>query len=202
MNIHKIVVGQMAENCYIVTDSDEVIIIDPGDDAEHISDVLARLNVIPSIIIATHGHFDHIMAAFALQMAYKIPFVMHGADAFLVRNMAMSAKHFLGLTTVDPPPNINKYIQDGDTIASLTVLHTPGHTPGSVSLVGDGVIFTGDTIFADGAVGRTDFSYSSAADLKTSIQKILQLPKNTIMYPGHGEETRVQYAYDAQTRSY
>jgi hydroxyacylglutathione hydrolase len=201
MKIHKIVVGQMASNCYIVTSSNDSIIIDPGDDAEYITDTLIRLQVVPTIIVATHGHFDHIMASFALQVAYKIPFLIHESDAFLLNNMQSSAKHFLGISAVDPPPKINKFIRDGDIIAGLTVMHTPGHTPGGISLVGEDCIFTGDTLFAGGGIGRTDFSYSSAGALETSIQKILQLPKNTRIYPGHGDETRVQYAYDLETHS-
>jgi hydroxyacylglutathione hydrolase len=199
MNIHKLVVGQMASNCYIVSDSNQTIIIDPGDDAEHISDVLVRLRLTPNFIVATHGHFDHIMAAFALQVTYNIPLNMHKSDAFLLEYMQSSAKHYLGLPSVDPPPKINKFVNEGDTIAGLTILHTPGHTPGCISLVGDGVIFTGDTIFAHGGIGRTDFSYSNSQDLQASVKKILRLPASTIIYPGHGEETRVQYEYDAQT---
>lgn len=193
MRTETIIVGQMATNCYICSDTkrSEGIIIDPGDEAEHISDVLSRLNVIPKLIVATHGHFDHIMAAFALQLAYNIPFMMHEADAFLLQNMRVSAKHFLGLSTVDPPPKINKFLRDGDTIENLTVIHTPGHTPGSISLVGDGVIFAGDTICADGGVGRTDHEYSDSVALSRSVRTILSLPPDTMLLSGHGEASSV-----------
>ena len=194
MTIETIVVGQMAANCYIVAGRGEAMIIDPGDDAEHISDVLTRLNVIPKIIVATHGHFDHIMAAFALQMAYNIPFIMHEADAFLLQNMRSGAKHFLGLSAVDPPPKINKFIRDKDTIANLTVMHTPGHTPGSICLYSqkNNVLFTGDTIFAVGTVGRTDHEYSDRAALSRSIKTILSFPSHTMILSGHGGASSVK----------
>lgn len=174
-------VGQMAANCYIVGN----VIIDPGDDAEYI---MSHCREHPTLIIATHGHFDHIMAAFAIQKTYNIPVYLHANDIFLVKRMRESAKHFLGITT-DPPPDITP--MTSDVYAGFRVFHTPGHTPGSICLVGEGMIFTGDTIFADGAVGRTDHSYSSPDDLHTSITTILELPADTIIYPGHGEPSTV-----------
>ncbi len=178
MNIDTLVVGQMATNCYIV----DGIIIDPGDDAEYI---MSHCKIPPTMIVATHGHFDHIMAAYALQLAYNIPFYIHESDVFLLSRMQSSARHFLGVKDVDPPPVPSK-IQD------LPFIHTPGHTPGSICLpIGD-VLFTGDTIFAGGAVGRTDHEYSDKVALSHSIQTILSLPPETKLFPGHGSETTVQ----------
>jgi hydroxyacylglutathione hydrolase len=187
MTIETLVVGQMATNCYIVDN----IIIDPGDDAEYI---ISHLKTKPILIVATHGHFDHIMAARALQLAYAIPFVMHQGDVFLVTSMRSSAKHFLGLSTVDPPPAVNKMIRDKDKIAGFTVIHTPGHTPGGVCLYSpkNNVIFTGDTIFADGAVGRTDHIYSDKTALSRSIQTIVSLPPKTILLSGHGGKSSIE----------
>ncbi len=179
MRIETLVVGQMATNCYIV----DGIIIDPGDDAEYI---MGHLQTKPIMIVATHGHFDHIMASYALQLAYNIPFVIHEKDAFLVKTMQSSAKHFLHIVT-DPPPKITSYITEEDKIGDFTVMHAPGHTPGSVCLVGDGVVFTGDTIFAGGAVGSTDHQYSDKTALSQSINKILALPPKTKFFSGHGD---------------
>jgi hydroxyacylglutathione hydrolase len=196
LTIKKLVVGQMGTNCYLVIDqkSCEALIIDPGDDAEYISGEISKLDVHPTYIIATHGHFDHIMAACALQLAYNIPFLIHESDAFLLQNMQSSAKHFLSLSTVDPPPKITKFLQNGDTIANLTVLYTPGHTPGGICLYAkkERTLITGDTIFEAGGVGRTDFSYSNHTQLTTSIAMILSLPPKTILLPGHGNQTIVQ----------
>lgn len=181
--IQTLVVGSMAANCYILDD----IIIDPGDDAEYIMSHIKK----PSLIVATHGHFDHIMAAYALTLAFGIPFAMHRDDEFLLANMQKSAKHFLKLSSIDPPPRITRYLSDGDVIGGLTVKHTPGHTPGSICLVGKDFLVTGDTIFAGGAVGRTDFSYSNRQALEKSLQDILAFPKDTRLLPGHGEPTTV-----------
>ncbi len=176
MKIETLVVGQMATNCYIADD----IIIDPGDDAEYI---MAHAKN-PKMIVATHGHFDHIMAAYALQLAYSIPFYIHPDDIFLLATMQSSAKHFLGLRDVDPPPKPTP-------IENLPFIHTPGHTPGSICLKFGNALFVGDTIFAHGAVGRTDFSYSDPVKLSESIQKIRSYPADTRLLPGHGEETHI-----------
>lgn len=168
-----LVVGAMATNCYIAGD----MIIDPGDDAEYI---MSHLTKKPKMIIATHGHFDHILSAYALQLAYNIPFYIHEDDIFLLSHMESSAKHFLGLKHVDPPPKPSK-------IKGLSFIHTPGHTPGSICIIDDGALFTGDTLFADGAVGRTDFSYSDPVALQESITRIRGFSGHKI-YAGHNVE--------------
>lgn len=196
LQVLTLAVGQMQENCYLVYDekSLEAIIIDPGDDADYIERIIEDNKCIPRSIIATHGHFDHIMAVLELKLAYNIPFLINKNDEFLVRNMASSAKHFLGITT-DPPPDINGYIQDKEKIKlgaeSLTVIAVPGHTPGSICLYSkkDNLLFTGDLLFADGGVGRTDFSYSDSKELKKSLQKIFRLPPRTRILPGHGRSS-------------
>lgn len=177
MNIERLIVGSMATNCYIVED----VIIDPGDDAEYI---MSHVKVKPSMIVATHGHFDHIMAAYAIQLAYNIPFYIHEKDAFLLASMQSSAKHFLGLSHVDPPPVAS-------VMPKLPFIHTPGHTPGSICLKFGDALFVGDTIFAGGSVGRTDFSYSDKKQLNKSIERIFQLPDTTRIFSGHGEQTNV-----------
>src|SRR3990172_2256328 len=102
----------MEANCYVVADSDNTaIIIDPGDIGEYISEIIEREQLKPKQIIATHGHFDHIMAGFFLQKTYNIPFLLHKDDAFLVSRMAETAKHFLGVTIVDPEPTIDGTIE-------------------------------------------------------------------------------------------
>lgn len=173
MNIETLVVGQMRTNCYIAGD----MIIDPGDDPEYI---MAHLTQKPAMIVVTHGHFDHIMAAYALQLAYNIPFYIHEKDIFLLSRMQSSAKHFLGLPYVDPAPTPSPL--------SIPFIHTPGHTPGSISLKFDNALIVGDTVFADGSVGRTDHAYSNPLKLSMSIKKIRSYPTGTKILPGHGEE--------------
>jgi hydroxyacylglutathione hydrolase len=200
IHIHTFTVGQMAENCYVVVDekSREALIIDPGDEASYIAEQIEKREIKPIAIIATHGHFDHIMAAFELQMIYTIPFMASADDQFLLDRMHETAEHFLGHKIVEMPASITKPLVDGDVISFgdnvLKILSTPGHTPGSMSfyIKGSSALFVGDTIFEGGSVGRTDFSYSSREALGASIKKILALPADTRLLPGHGNETTVK----------
>ncbi|MGB9707083.1 MAG: MBL fold metallo-hydrolase, partial [Microgenomates group bacterium] len=191
MKIEQVVVGQLSTNCYLVWDEEslETIIIDPGDDGDYIIRRIADFNLSPKYILATHGHFDHILAAAELKLAFNIPFGLHRADLFLLKRASRTAKFFTGSATeaILPP---DKFLKEGDKIEfgkeSLKVIETPGHTPGGVSFYSPGVLFSGDTIFADG-IGRTDFSYGSEEKLKNSIKKLLKLPGKTTVYPGHGD---------------
>jgi glyoxylase-like metal-dependent hydrolase (beta-lactamase superfamily II) len=189
----------MGCNCYIVyeTKHDEALIIDPGDDADLIISTLTRLNTDPLKIIATHGHFDHNMAAYELQMGYKIPFLISEYDLFLLKNMPKSAKYFSNVNTVIVPKP-DGFLKKGQKISFdesfFEVIETPGHTPGSICLFNpiENILFAGDTIFKNGSIGRYDFSYSSKGDLFKSIDKIFSLSKETVIYPGHGEKTMVK----------
>lgn len=195
--IERFVVGQMATNCYLLTNpkTKDALIIDPGDDAQYIIEKIVSLEVKPRAIVATHGHFDHIMAGFELEHTYDIPFIIHAEDVFLVKRMKESAQYFLGMTRSDPEPVVTHTCKDGQTLSyggiELTVMQTAGHTPGSVclKLSDQAVLFVGDSVFADGGVGRTDFQYSSRDALQTSLRKIFAFSADTVLYPGHGEST-------------
>ncbi len=212
-------VGQLATNCYLVIAGKEALIIDPGDDADYIQRILNDEEVSLSKIIATHAHYDHILAVTELKLAYKVPFMMHQKDEFLLKEMARSAKYFSNIQT-DAAPKVNEYLKDGMYIkighrsgrvfseprgslnqrsglegnCKLKIIHTPGHTPGSISLYDkkNKALFVGDLIFAQGGVGRTDFRYSSIQNLTKSIESVLKLPDNTIVYSGHGDETTIK----------
>ncbi len=196
MGIERLIVGQLQTNCYLVWDKEnlETVIIDPGDDADYIQRRVADFNLCPKFILATHGHFDHILAATELKFAFKIPFLIHQADLFLLKRAEETARFFTGISEnpVLPP---DKFIKEEEKIKfgkeSLEVIETPGHTPGGVAFYSPGVLFSGDTIFAEGT-GRTDFSYGSEKQLKNSIKKLLSLPKETTVLPGHGEETTIE----------
>lgn len=186
-------VGQLQTNCYLVTDrkTRQTLIIDPGDDADYIERILKDTLCIPVGVVATHGHFDHILAVTELKLAYNIPFQISKDDEFLVKYMQSSAMYFLRIA-VDPPPIIDNTILNKGKIkigdSALEIIATPGHTPGSICLYSkqDKILFTGDLLFADGGVGRTDFSYSSTLDLTKSLHKIFTLPHDIVIYPGHG----------------
>lgn len=198
-------VGQMATNCYLVSDEKTLtcLIIDPGEDSDFITTTILENKLIPQAIILTHGHYDHCLAALDLKLNFSIPIYLHPKDLFLYEKAHLSAKHFSGLVIPKLPP-IDHFLSDQEIItfgnSSLQVIHTPGHTPGSccfVSLVkGRGgvaerdlnpLLFTGDTLFAK-SIGRTDLSYSSKQDLQKSLKKILTLPRHTQIYPGHDNE--------------
>lgn len=192
-------VGQMKANCYLLADtkSHETVIVDPGDDAQYIERIISDWQLRPVKILATHGHVDHVMAAWELSLAYKIPFFINTKDEFLIKNMSSSAKHWLGFDP-GPPPVISKTLKNGEKLrigeSILEIIETPGHTPGSVCLYcqKEKIILVGDLIFAEGGVGRTDFSYSNKEDLEKSIGKILRLPGKTVFYPGHGENDTLE----------
>jgi len=171
----------------------DAIIIDPGDDADYIIRKIQDLKLKPQLIIATHGHFDHVLAVPELKLAFQVPFLMHRADLFLLKRSAETSQFFTGVRG-DPPLMPDKFIKEGDIIKfgqeKLKVMETPGHTPGSVCLYATGVLFSGDTLFADG-VGRTDFSYASSTQLQKSLQKLSHLPPATRVLPGHGPETTI-----------
>lgn len=194
LTVKVIVVGELSTNCYFVIDdrSHTALVIDPGDAPEYISDILLKEKLAPVGILATHGHFDHILGAFGLQTAFNIPFYIHLADEFLVRRVQESGQHFLKRNNVDPAPVITNPLHDGDRIAvghgGVRIMHVPGHTPGSVAIEVEGAhaVIVGDGLFADGTLGRTDTSYGDKRKLEQSIRHILQREKTDLLYPGHG----------------
>lgn len=187
-------VGQMKANCYLVINKKtwEALIIDPGDDAEYIENKLRDKNCTPVVIICTHGHFDHTGAVLELELTYNIPFLINKKDEFLLEKNQESAKHFTGID-IGPKPKITEIATEGKNIkignTNFIIIETPGHTPGSICLyhTKDNILFAGDLLFADGRVGRTDFSYSDKNALLQSIAKIKKLPPETLVYPGHGD---------------
>ena len=195
--------GQMRANCYLLINNNYCLIVDPADEADFILEQLQRQKLTPLAIIATHGHFDHLMAAGEIQASFKIPLYIFKEDLFLIERLNETAKHFLGYNpSVLPPKNI-KFLKDGELKIQprfnrgqdfkFTIIKTPGHTPGSCSLYfkDEKAIFTGDTLFRQG-IGRYDFSYGNKEDLQASLKKIISLPEKTIVYPGHGEKTTIE----------
>ncbi len=198
MKIDTFSLGSLKTNCYLVYDekTKEAIIIDAADDGDFIIQKILDLKLRPRLIVATHGHFDHLLGATEVQLAFKIPFLIHKADLPLLRRSRQSVKKFLGFVA-DPPPKDKKLIEEGDQLnfgeEKLTVIETPGHTPGGICLYAPGVLFSGDTLFANGIIGRTDFSYASKGKIMRSIKKkLLKLPEKTVVYPGHGDTTSIK----------
>lgn len=194
MLIETFTVGMLSTNCYVAgsQQTKDAVIIDPGlefsPEAQQIIDYISQAQLKVKFIVNTHGHSDHISGDAVFQEKYNVPICIHKYDADSVE--AFGKGKF--------PPNIllknESLIEFGDEY--LKVLHTPGHTPGSICLVGDRLVFTGDTLFASG-IGRTDFPGGSVDDIKLSLQKLTILPNDFLIYPGHGpasimgEEKRV-----------
>lgn len=193
MEIKKLIVGSLSTNCYLLSNkpNKETIIVDPGDDADYIERIINDNDLIPQKIILTHGHYDHMLAAFELKNIYKIPLLISKKDEFLLKNSPKSAERFSKIKNILVPKidfDLNKIskIVLGKNIFS--VIETPGHTPGGICLHSEKekIIFVGDLIFRNGSLGRCDFSYSSCQKLKESVESILKLPAETIVYSGHG----------------
>lgn len=198
MDIRVFPLGQMQANCYFVMKDNTCLLIDPADSADFILEEVSRRNLEIVGLIATHGHFDHVMAVGEIQLSFPhLPLYINSADQFLINRLEETAKHFLGFEPHVIKPTTFSDLKECEVKIGdfhFDVISTPGHTPGSVSLYfkDEAIIFSGDTVF-NGGVGRYDFSYSDKNDLKKSVQRILDLPEVTTIYPGHGEETLIQY---------
>lgn len=189
------IVGPLDVNCYLLAceETRKGIVVDPGDDLDAILQLIANNDLDIVEIVATHGHFDHIGRVASLKEKTGAPFAIHNADLFMVKGLADIAA-FLGFQT-DPPPAVERFIDEGDTIVfgreTLNIRHVPGHAPGNIALTWPGHAIIGDTVFA-GSIGRTDLEGADLQTLMHSIRtKILTLPGDTILYPGHGPTTTV-----------
>lgn len=189
--LHRLIVGEIETNCYIFgcAKTREVAIIDPGADSKKINELLDKEKLMPMFIINTHGHIDHIGA----NCDFRLPVYIHKADANFLTNPLLNLSAIQASFSVSP--KANRLLEDGDEIEisdiKLKVMHTPGHTPGGISLHCKDVVFTGDALFK-GSVGRTDLPYSNSKQLIISINdKLMKLDDNVAVYPGHGDSTTI-----------
>jgi glyoxylase-like metal-dependent hydrolase (beta-lactamase superfamily II) len=191
--IETLVVGPIQANCFILgyEETGEAVVIDPGDEAQRILAALRQHNLTLKTIINTHGHFDHVGGNKALQEASGAPILIHGGDAPMLAHLADSAAVW-GMR-VENSPAPDRLLEDGEEIAlgaiTLKVIHTPGHSPGGISLFTPGHLFVGDTLFA-GSIGRTDFPGGDYAALISSVRnRLFVLGDDVRVYPGHGPAT-------------
>jgi glyoxylase-like metal-dependent hydrolase (beta-lactamase superfamily II) len=190
-------VGLLEVNCYIIGDEEtkEAVVIDPGGDEDQILEVLNHHGLQLKTIIDTHGHFDHVDANQPLKDATGAQIAIHEADAAMLAKPSAEAMFFTGNRLRLSAADI--LLKEGDVLSfgkyRLKVLHTPGHTPGGISLVmeGDTLVYVGDLLF-QGSIGRTDFPGGSFEDLINAVKtKIFTLGDNYTVYPGHGPVTTV-----------
>jgi hydroxyacylglutathione hydrolase len=193
--IKTLVVGPIMANSFILgcEETHEAAVIDPGDEADRILLALAESSLRAKFIINTHGHLDHVGANKRLKEITGAPILIHPLDAPMLNQVASSAAAW-GLAAENSPPP-DREIEDGDEVTfgniMLRVIHTPGHTPGGISLSTDQEVFVGDTLFA-GSIGRTDFPGGSFQTIKKSIrQKLFALDDEVTVYPGHGPTTTI-----------
>jgi glyoxylase-like metal-dependent hydrolase (beta-lactamase superfamily II) len=194
VQVHTLVVGKLQTNCYILASKGEALVVDPGDEAtrilRYVNDLKAKLKT----IVATHTHFDHVLGVTELKTQTGAPFLIHKDDLETLEAMQERVRMFFGLK-VPAPPKVDSFLKENDSLnfggETLKILHTPGHSPGSISLVGDGYVITGDALFNQ-SIGRTDLPGGDFDTLINSIKsKLLALPDDIMVYPGHGPETSI-----------
>lgn len=183
-------VGQLQANCYLVWDENHnAVMIDPGDEADRLLRIVNKRGLSLSAILLTHAHFDHMMAVNAVKAETGAPVMVHAAEEPALTDARINLSSMVGTpyrTVAD------RLLQDGETVEvgnlTFTVIHTPGHTVGSCCfLIGD-LLFSGDTLFADG-IGRTDFPGGSMTVMQQSLSKLCTYPDHTGVLSGHGEAT-------------
>ncbi len=194
MKVEVLPVGEIGTNCcFVVSESGSTAILDPGAQCEKIVRKIEQNGWKPGMILLTHGHFDHIGAVRELKERYSIPVYIHSADAEMLdspeKNGGMS---LMGRSITCP---WDKTVEDGANISldelEFTVIHTPGHTKGSVCYQVKDLIFSGDTLFC-GGMGRTDLYGGSYSELSASLKKLANLEGDFQVYPGHGPSTTLE----------
>lgn len=199
MLLQMFMVGRLLTNCYVIAcpKTLEAAIIDPGFDDPHEAQIIFNFineNALkPKYVVNTHGHPDHICGNGLIKEKFQTSLLIHVNDASMLEEPGRIFAKNYGFNVLTPPAD--KLLKDGYSVKfggiTLKVMHTPGHSPGSICLVGSNEVFTGDTLFA-GSIGRTDFPYSSSAEMKSSLEKLASLPNYFKVYPGHGPTTTIE----------
>lgn len=187
-------VGPFQENSYLVVDptTRRAVLVDPGDEAEQLIEMVQASGATLDAIWLTHAHIDHIGAIAPVKRAWDVPIYMHPADRPLYDRAAIQAAAYgLGF---ERPPDPDQELAEGDVVAvgnlRFDVLHVPGHAPGHVVFVGDGHLIGGDLLFA-GSIGRTDLPLADPDRMIESLERVAGLPHETVVYPGHGLITAI-----------
>ncbi len=198
MIVQTFTVGKLYTNCYLVAcpETREAIIVDPGFEtsieAAKVFSFVEKGAWRLKFVVNTHGHPDHVCGNRIVKEKFETPILIHEKDAFMLGKLGKVVAKFFGFRNSSPPADI--LLKNGDTVKfgklTLKVMHTPGHSPGSICLLGVKEVFTGDTLFA-GSIGRTDLLQGSEKDMKNSLEKLMELPDFFRVYPGHGPPTTI-----------
>lgn len=194
MIVRAFAVGAFQENAYLLVDEEaaRAVLVDPGDEAERLLRAVADTGAELEAIWVTHAHLDHVGGIAAVKARTGAPVYLHPLDRPLYDNAVQQGLHY-GLR-IDPPPPPDRELAEGDTLACgalrFEVMHVPGHAPGHVVIHGNGIAFVGDCLFA-GSVGRTDLPLADGAQLVRSLARLVKLPDETVVYPGHGPATTI-----------
>ena len=193
MRLQRFTLGELKVNTYLFWEEStkEAIVIDPGKPIDQICSALFENNLKLVGIILTHGHYDHITGVSELKSKIGAPVYAHSGDAAMLANPMLNLSQlFAGEIILKP----DRLLSEGDALCVgnfiLTVRHTPGHTPGGICLLGDDLLFSGDTLFA-GSIGRTDLPGGDEKALLHSVRCLLSVSDQTRVFPGHGPETRM-----------
>jgi len=194
VKISSLTVGPFRENAYLVVDetTGESVMVDPGDEAPRLLDLIQKSGTRLTGIWLTHAHVDHIGAIAGIRGRHDVPVHLHPHDRAVYDAQATFAAAY-GIP-FEPPPPPDRELAHGDVVRvgslAFDVLHTPGHAPGHVIYHGHGVVLAGDLLFA-GSVGRTDLPMANPAHMAESLRTIAALPPDTVVYPGHGMHTSI-----------
>ncbi len=194
MIIKKFIVGPLENNCFIVADerSKECFIVDPGDEPDRILDFVNENDFRIKYIICTHAHFDHVGAVSDIKKATGAKIVIHADDLEIYRRTREQGSSW-GFE-LDEQPEPDMFVSEGDRIEigelRFEIFHTPGHSPGGICIYGEGILITGDTLFA-GSVGRTDLYGGDVEELRQSFRRLMSLSDGIKVLPGHGAETTI-----------
>lgn len=189
-------VGELQSNACLIKDraTRQAVLVDPGAEGSRLVEWIDTQDCVLELVVNTHGHGDHIGANQAVLDQYPVPLAIHQADADCLTDpqLNLSALFFLPVTS----PPATRLLHDGDKLPwsgpEIVVIETPGHTPGSICLSGEGWLIAGDTLFR-ASIGRTDLPRSNQTEMFNSLEKLKQLPPDTKVFPGHGPQTTIEY---------
>jgi len=194
MKTVKVCVGECQTDCYIIFDGSDAMLIDPGDEPEVIEQSLDGADV--KCIVLTHGHLDHVYEAPYFAEKYSAPVYIGENDAEYLENRSLCIPFNIFPWAKDKKYNVSGLLKDGQTFTfgslEFEVMTLPGHTKGGIALLCDGELFCGDVLFRD-SVGRTDFPGSDEGEMRKSLTRLMALPDETLVHPGHGADTTIGY---------